>query len=426
MYTASSNSSGSRREGAVDNLIGDHLIEVPQQPDLSPEICIKDSKSLQAFLRLSRYAVDDNMTTILNSVLNHREMNKNSVFRFGSGSSDGSPCDEFLKTLVYPEWKKRSQVIQYCRDVVANVNPKDSIENSQFAKLSQEEKNEMMRIDPYTYKNLEREYMNKHRKILELQQYYRNEEEVEKIVTDKSANIITQLCKFKDGEPFWNSSFSHLLDTMYTASSNSSGSRREGAVDNLIGDHLIEVPQQPDLSPEICIKDSKSLQAFLRLSRYAVDDNMTTISNSVLNHREMNKNSVFKFGSGSSDGSPCDEFLKTLVYPEWKKRSQVIQYCRDVVANVNAKDSIENSQFAKLSQEEKNEMMRIDPYTYKNLEREYMNKHRKILELQQYYRNEEEVEKIVTDKSANIITQLCKFKDGEVKTFFSDFKSKNK
>lgn len=213
---------------------------------------------------------------------------------------------------------------------------------------------------------------------------------------------------------------------MYTASSNSSGSRREGAVDNLIGDHLIEVPQQPDLSPEICIKDSKSLQAFLRLSRYAVDDNMTTILNSVLNHREMNKNSVFKFGSGSSDGSPCDEFLKTLVYPEWKKRSQVIQHCRDVVANVNPKDSIENSQFAKLSQEEKNEMMRIDPYTYKNLEREYMNKHRKILELQQYYRNEEEVEKIVTDKSANIITQLCKFKDGEVKTFFSDFKSKNK
>lgn len=170
---------------------------IPLKPELSKSICLEDSKSLQAFLKLSRYAIDDNLKPNLNNFLNHNEKNDQSVFKFNKSleSMKTNSCLPILNVLIYPEWKKRLDVIRYCQSELNKVHEEVNLEDDGFSSLSLEEKNNLLRIDPYTYKNLEQKSKQKNAKIIELKNFYNNEEQIENIVQNRSVELLNETCK---------------------------------------------------------------------------------------------------------------------------------------------------------------------------------------------------------------------------------------
>jgi hypothetical protein len=212
-------------------------------------------------------------------------------------------------------------------------------------------------------------------------------------------------------------------------SSTSAGSNRsDGDISKFNIDFVEKVPEKPELSAQICLDDAKSLQSFLKLSRYAVDDNLRSNLNSFLNHNEINKNSIFKFNKHETvNDSSCLPLLELLIYPEWRKRSDVIKYCKNQLDDISSKKTIsKDDEFSNLTTEEKNNLLRIDPYTYKNLEQKFLKQNAKILELQNFYSNEEKVETIVRNRSIELLNEQCKLKHFDIsKSFFDYISSKS-
>ncbi|TID30905.1 hypothetical protein CANINC_000497 [Pichia inconspicua] len=183
-----------------------------------------------------------------------------------------------------------------------------------------------------------------------------------------------------------------------------------------------KVPQKPQLSKEICLQDFKSLQHFLTLSRSVVDDNLRSYLNGLLNKNETESNSILKFVRSSSDNG-CSTFLQSVVYSEWQKRVEVIQFCQKQVDS-SLNDKFDDNEFAKLTPEEKHEMLRIDPYTYKNLEQKYLRKNAQLLELQNLFNTEDKVEKIIIDRSTEMIAEQCNLHVNDIKHEFLNYMSK--
>lgn len=198
MYSSSSGSSTSSdpSDELSKKIQIDFIESAPQSPELSRQICFDGVKSLQAFLKLSRFAVDDNLKTNLNSILNHNETNGNSIFKFVKpDNSKESLCLPLLKQFIFPEWNKRLEVIKYCQNELNDHNPSEKMNDDGFSKLSEEERNEMLRIDPYTYKNLEQKYLQRNAKIIELKNLYDNEEKIENIIMNRSIELMNDLCQ---------------------------------------------------------------------------------------------------------------------------------------------------------------------------------------------------------------------------------------
>lgn len=197
MYSSTSNNNN---QESNDRLNVDFINDVPTKPEISTSICLKDSKSLQSFLKLSRSATDDNLRSDLNSILNRNEENKNSIFKFNNNSinSNESPCIPFLNKLIYPEWKKRIDIITFCQNELNNIvdGNNSKMEDDGFSNLTLEEKNNLLRIDPYTYKNLEQNYLQKNAQFLALQNLYNNEATIETIITRRSIELMNDLCNF--------------------------------------------------------------------------------------------------------------------------------------------------------------------------------------------------------------------------------------
>lgn len=196
MYSRSDGSNNGDSDKISRRLNIDFIESLPQKPNLSRKICLEDSKGLQSFLKLSRFATDDNLRSDLNSILNHNEVNKQSIFKFTRSENESeSPCIMFLQQVVYPEWKKRLDVIKFCQHELDDiVSGNGTMDDDGFSKLTLEEKNNMLRIDPYTYKNLEQKYLKANAKNLELKNFYDNEAEVEAIINRRSVELMKDLC----------------------------------------------------------------------------------------------------------------------------------------------------------------------------------------------------------------------------------------
>lgn len=197
MYSSTSNNE-QENNSSNNKLNIDFINDVPPKPEISKTICLKDSKSLQSFLKLSRSVTDDNLRSDLNSILNRNEQNKNSIFKFNrSNNSNESACIPFLNELIYPEWKKRIDVIKFCQNEINQiVNGNGKMNDDGFSNLTPEEKNNLLRIDPYTYKNLEQKFLQQNAQFLALQNLYNNEAEIETIITRRSIELMNDLCEF--------------------------------------------------------------------------------------------------------------------------------------------------------------------------------------------------------------------------------------
>lgn len=211
---------------------------------------------------------------------------------------------------------------------------------------------------------------------------------------------------------------------MYTSNTPSSSNPSD---EKLNVDILKSVPEAPKVDTQVCLKDYKSLQSFLKLSRTTVDDNLNNHLNNILNHNETNTSSIFKFSNfknAAGKDSSCNELIYKLVYPEWQKRISVINYCQNVVSNSKIDDFEDDPaviNFSNLSTEEKNNLLRIDPYTFKEIEQKFNNKNFKLIELQNLYSNELQIESIVQNRSTERINDICKLVSFDIKAGFVDY-----
>lgn len=198
MYSSSSGKNeGSDSDKMTSRLDIDFVKSLPPKPDLSRKVCLENSKSLQNFLLLSRAATDDNLRSDLNSILNRNEVNKTSIFKFSRSENENeSPCIRFLQQVIYPEWKKRVDIIKFCQGEIDEILAGNTVmDDGGFSKLSAEEKNNILRIDPYTYKDLEQKFLRANAKNIELKNFYDNENKVETIISRRSVQLMNDICQ---------------------------------------------------------------------------------------------------------------------------------------------------------------------------------------------------------------------------------------
>ncbi|VEU19886.1 DEKNAAC100224 [Brettanomyces naardenensis] len=178
------------------------------------------------------------------------------------------------------------------------------------------------------------------------------------------------------------------------------------------------IPKPPRLERQICLEDSKSLSNFLKLSRVNVDDSIRTRINSVLNHHESrNKESILSFRRPDhATESPCLPLIKQLIFPQWYRRIYAINFCTEEVSKMALE--VENDPQNNMSDEEKNRLLRVDPYAMRDIERKRIDKSDEVNVLTTKWENEKEVEGIIRNRSEEVLYDLCNLPDFNVKNEF--------
>ncbi|KAH3679968.1 hypothetical protein WICMUC_000711 [Wickerhamomyces mucosus] len=151
----------------------------PQEPDLlNLDVCLS-SKGLREFLNLSRHNTDDVIKQRLNSRLNDRNYSKSEV------------CKDFIDTIVIKNWTTRLKVIKFC-------SYQSELLESQLKR--EEEPNSTglgevdLRVDPYAIKDLESIKEEKYRQLSSLKNWVANEREIERIVQNRSLEVLQDTC----------------------------------------------------------------------------------------------------------------------------------------------------------------------------------------------------------------------------------------
>lgn len=145
---------------------------------LTPENCLSNTR-IRAFLRLSRFATDDNIS--------HR------LSELGSES-----CDSYFRTSVVPQWRARAQAIDYCADYAQDLR--------HHTKAATQEAAADLRIDPYAVKNAKDAAAKLFDRCAAIEAWVANERGVEAIIRDQSASVLSDKCAYKD----WLAEFKRL------------------------------------------------------------------------------------------------------------------------------------------------------------------------------------------------------------------------
>ncbi|KAG7928549.1 hypothetical protein KL925_001849 [Ogataea polymorpha] len=160
--------------------------EIPVPPEINRQLCIESSRSLQDFLRLSRTLLDDTLRTRLNSITKHHEDNTRRSILPRRDS-----CQQFVDELLLPQWQARASRINYClRQADEMVK---EVETQELA-MDEEERNRLLRIDPYALKDLTRSLREKRASAEQIRNRYQNEIEVEEIIQERSQSLIKDVC----------------------------------------------------------------------------------------------------------------------------------------------------------------------------------------------------------------------------------------
>ncbi|KAG7895258.1 hypothetical protein KL908_001608 [Ogataea polymorpha] len=160
--------------------------EIPVPPETNRQLCIESSRSLQDFLRLSRTLLDDTLRTRLNSITKHHEdYTRRSIL------PRRDSCQQFVDELLLPQWQARASRIKYClRQADEMVK---EVETQELA-MDEEERNRLLRIDPYALKDLTRSLREKRASAEQIRNRYQNEIEVEEIIQERSHSLIKDVC----------------------------------------------------------------------------------------------------------------------------------------------------------------------------------------------------------------------------------------
>ncbi|KKA26394.1 hypothetical protein TD95_001372 [Thielaviopsis punctulata] len=176
----------------------------PQQPavsasQLTPQFCFSIS-TLQDFLRLSRATIDDCIQQRLNSLATPSRhgfdpSSTNQIYAPNSATLDPALCAAFHERVLFPSWRARAEVLEYCAKVAASPDPDDP---SAAARAEEMERNKKRvvdeRLDPYSGRFFPTEARTER-----LASVLRLEQGVENIVRMRSWGVVRSKCA---GAPF--------------------------------------------------------------------------------------------------------------------------------------------------------------------------------------------------------------------------------
>ncbi|KAF2745146.1 caffeine-induced death protein-like protein Cid2 [Sporormia fimetaria CBS 119925] len=168
-----------------------------EAPRLTPQFCFNQT-ALRDFLRLSRSTIDDSITQNLNALLTPaaKPWDPSSVHtRQLSTPSRAVPpesCDRFKQQVLFPSWKVRSDVLDYCSGVATSPDPDDpdqilrQVEDDKARERVVDE-----RLDPYSGRYFPREARTESLAML-----MRNERAVERIIRTRTWSVMGERCGF--------------------------------------------------------------------------------------------------------------------------------------------------------------------------------------------------------------------------------------
>ncbi|EGW32169.1 uncharacterized protein SPAPADRAFT_61260 [Spathaspora passalidarum NRRL Y-27907] len=156
---------------------------VPQQNLLTPESCISSSR-IRAFLRASRNLTDDTIRQHLNEV-------------------KVDDCGEYFRNKVASEWKRRGEVISYCKNYSQElrkqseegVNAQTRETEETFAQL---DKKFDLRTDPYALRAHQNKMREQFAQCDALDSWVHNEETVENIIRQQTTEVLNDKCYYQD------------------------------------------------------------------------------------------------------------------------------------------------------------------------------------------------------------------------------------
>lgn len=149
------------------------------------------------FLRFSRSTVDDTISQNLNALVTPARagFDPQSTWRRTSRSPgkdvNTERCTEFLDSVLFPAWKSRTQVFEYCAAVASSPDPNDpeaALRALQKAKDSERVIDE--RLDPYSGRFYVRES-----RAEALASTLRQERVIEDIVRHRTWEVIRDRCE---------------------------------------------------------------------------------------------------------------------------------------------------------------------------------------------------------------------------------------
>lgn len=173
--------------GTVRGRLRPRLMQIP---------CPLGSDWYLDFLRLSRSSIDDSITQNLNALVTPSRSGfdpsstSQRTPRPSSRPIDTRACHEFKERVLFPSWRARTEVLNYCALVAASPDPDDpekTLRDVENQKGRERVVNE--RLDPYSGRFFPREARTERLAAL-----VRQERGVEGIVRHRTWQIIQERC----------------------------------------------------------------------------------------------------------------------------------------------------------------------------------------------------------------------------------------
>ncbi|KFY84037.1 hypothetical protein V500_09662 [Pseudogymnoascus sp. VKM F-4518 (FW-2643)] len=172
----------------------EEMVSQPPHPALTPQFCFSTA-ALREFIRISRSSIDDSITQNLNALATPAARGfdiTSTSHRAPSGARtlDPSSCTTFKSQILFPGWKARSDVLQYCGSVAVAPDPDDP---GLVARQLEEERGKARvindRLDPYSSR-----FFPKESRTEELARVVRMESGVERIVRARTWEVVEERC----------------------------------------------------------------------------------------------------------------------------------------------------------------------------------------------------------------------------------------
>lgn len=164
-------------------------------PTLTPQFCFSTS-IFRDFLRASRASVDDTITQSLNALVVPSEAgfdpNSTSQRRpdLGSHQIKPSACQSFQDRVLFPTWRARTEVLDYCSFVATSPDPDDPDMVLRQAEILRDSKRVVdERLDPYSGRFFPREARTESLALL-----LRQERSIEDIVRSRTWDTVQRRC----------------------------------------------------------------------------------------------------------------------------------------------------------------------------------------------------------------------------------------
>ncbi|KAF2120491.1 caffeine-induced death protein 2 [Lophiotrema nucula] len=169
-----------------------------EAPSLTPRLCFNQT-ALRDFLRLSRSTIDDSIAQNLNALLTPAtsgfdpSSTSTRQITVPAGLKRAIPpqqCDAFKERVLFPSWRVRSDVLDYCSGVATSPDPDDP--DSVLRQIEDAKARERIvdeRLDPYSGR-----YFPQEARTESLAMLMRNERAVEKIVRSRTWSLIGERC----------------------------------------------------------------------------------------------------------------------------------------------------------------------------------------------------------------------------------------